>query len=266
MVKLATAVEFIPIPTTGRTRPLVLRCNTDEDDPVELFCKISARCDQSTANLVREVIAAALARDLGLPVPDAFLVEIPRDVARSIPDQQITSDIERSSPIAFGSVRVPNQFSVWKQKSRITRKFREMALAVFVFDVLIYNVDRKTDNPNCLTKGNQIYLIDHELAFTHNLALNSQSPWVFGGLQPERDILREHIFFRHLEGKGSDFSSIINSWEVLSDENVRAYKHAIPAEWSAASNDVRDALDRIRGVCDHIDGCIEEIRRVLNDD
>ena len=48
-------------------------CEADTDHPLELFCKLSAGCDQGVTSLAREVVAACLAADLGLPVPIPYL-------------------------------------------------------------------------------------------------------------------------------------------------------------------------------------------------
>ena len=40
-----------------------------------------------------------------------------------------------------------------------------VALGTFVFDAVIENPDRRPGNPNCLIAGQDIRLIDHELAF-----------------------------------------------------------------------------------------------------
>ena len=60
----------------GRTNPVLMLCGEDSDAPVEVFCKLSAGCDQGVTNLTREAIAACLAADLDLPVPKAYLVDI----------------------------------------------------------------------------------------------------------------------------------------------------------------------------------------------
>jgi hypothetical protein len=44
-----------------------------------------------------------------------------------------------------------------------------VAAAIFVFDAIVQNADRRVDNANCLVKGNEIRIIDHEMTFTHGL-------------------------------------------------------------------------------------------------
>jgi len=53
----------------------------------------------------------------------------------------------------------------------------QTAAEVLVFDAIVQNPDRRADNPNCLVRGDEIRIIDHELAFSHGLVIGSVPPW-----------------------------------------------------------------------------------------
>ncbi len=125
-------------------------CGADTNSPVELFCKLSAGCEEGVTNLAREVVAASLAKDLGLPVPASYLVDIPPALSEVVADRNLASRLRESSSVGFGSAKVGNQFSVWSSGGRIAEAMLPVALSALVFDAVIENPDRRVSNPNCL--------------------------------------------------------------------------------------------------------------------
>lgn len=102
MLARVTAVEYVKPTTVGRTAPSIIICERDDGSTVEVVSKFSAQCDQGVVNLVREVIAACLAADLGLPVPEALLVDVPPQWADTITVQPHGAKIKASASVAFG--------------------------------------------------------------------------------------------------------------------------------------------------------------------
>lgn len=245
----------------GRTGPILSACEVDGGDEVEVFVKLSAGCDQAVVNLTREVIAACLAADLGLPVPKPWLVEIPPEIIPVVADAQIADKLRRSCPVAFGSTRTPG-FSVWSSGQRLSDVMRPVASAILLFDAIIQNPDRRTENPNCLVQGNELRIIDHELAFAHQLILLWRAPWILGGMR-DLETPGRHIFVQELKGAKIDFEPIKSRWTALSDARLQEYEGAIPKEWAAARVDMDAALKLITDARDNIDACIGELRRIL---
>ena len=238
-------------------------CEADTDTPVELFCKLSSGCEEGVSNLAREVIAACLARDLGLPVPVPYLVDIPPEFAEAVADASIAAQLPKSSSVGFGSARVGNQFSAWSKGTQVTEAMVPVALSALVFDAIIENADRRVSNPNCLVAGNCIRLIDHELGFPSKaVVIGWLPPWREGGLG-WLDQDDQHIFCKGLKRRDLDASPLPEVWSGVSDARLREYRAAIPQEWSEALPAVDEALGRIRDGRDNIDGVIAEIQRVL---
>lgn len=258
-----TADEVIRPVSSGRTRPILMLCGVDSETPIELFCKLSSGCDEGVNNLAREVIAACLATDIGLPTPVPYLVEIPPELANVIADPNTSGRIRTSSSVGFGSAKVHNQFNAWMIGSRISDVMVPAALSTFVFDAVIENVDRRPSNPNCLVSGDRFRLIDHEMAFPPSARIIGwRPPWQVGALswmdQPDG-----HIFCKGLKKRDLDFSSLPRVWSQVSDARLLEYRAAIPPEWSPALRSVDEALNRVRNARDNIHGVITEIERVL---
>jgi hypothetical protein len=256
---LLTRVDRVA--TQGRTGPILSACEMEDGSEIEAFVKLSAGCDQGVANLAREAIAACLAADLGLPVPKPWIVEIPPEIIPIVSDAQVADRLRQSCPLAFGSTRTPG-FTAWSKGQHLTEITRPTATGILLFDAIIQNPDRRDENPNCLVRGNDLRIIDHELAFAHRLILFWRAPWVLGGMK-DLETPGRHIFVRELKGAPIDIALIKSRWDGLSDARLREYGKAIPPEWAAAHTDVDAALKLIADARDNIDGCLKELGRIL---
>ena len=261
MIPRAALTRVDRVASQGRTGPILSACELDDGSEVEAFVKLSAGCDQGVVNLAREAIAVCLAADLGLPVPKPMIVEIPPEIIPIVADAQVADRLRKSCPVAFGSTRTPG-FTAWSTGQRLTEATRPTAAGVLLFDAIIQNPDRRDENPNCLLQGNELRIIDHELAFAHRLILLWRAPWVLGGMK-DLETPGRHIFVRELKGAPIDFTSIKSRWNGLSDGRLQEYGRAIPPEWAAAQADIDAALKLIADARDNIDGCITELGRVL---
>lgn len=139
---------------------------------------------------------------------------------------------------------------------------RPVAAGILLFDAIIQNPDRRAENPNCLVRGTDLRIIDHELAFAHRLILLWRAPWVLGGMR-DFETPGRHIFVQELKGAPFDFNEIKSRWTALSDARLQEYDRAIPPEWAAARADIDAALKLIAEARDNIDACIGELGRIL---
>ena len=176
--------------------------------------------------------------------------------------KEVAERVGNSSALAFGSTRAPEQFSIWLPGSRIPEAMFPVAAAIFLFDAIIQNPDRRDANPNCLTSGQEIRIIDHELAFPHLWIAGWKPPWQTGGM----DLLArpgQNIFFAQLRQRNIDFSPLRTAWAGLSEAHLQAYKMAMPAEWAAGQMAIDKALGLIADARDRIDDCLSELGRIL---
>ena len=262
MLERVTAMEYVGAPSNGKTKPAHLVCEKADGSTVELITKVSAACEEGIVNLAREVVAACLAGDLELPIPRPYLVEIPPAFAGIIPDDERRDLFLRSVPVAFGSTFVTGQFGTWSAGNRITDAMLPTAAGVFAFDAIIQNPDRRDGNSNCVVRGDECRIFDHELCFAHDQILFWKPPWVLGGLN-SLTTPGNHIFRAGLVGREVDWGAVTARWQGLSDARLLAYEGAIPVEWAAALPKVSAAVKLIADARDNIDGCLTEIRRVL---
>lgn len=102
MLEQVTAVRFDRRMGSGKTWPCLLSClrSSSEDDELEIITKFSGGCERKVGGLVAEAIAAMLASDLDLPIPEPVLVEFDTEFVDLIKrhDPALGERIGRSVP------------------------------------------------------------------------------------------------------------------------------------------------------------------------
>lgn len=94
---------------------------------------------------------------------------------------------------------------------------------MFAFDALIDNTDRRVVKPNLLTGSDDLFVIDHELAFGF-LRLVAQPPLWRDRLR----FLREHPLFECLRGRHLDLAFFSDRLEQLTDEIIDSICNDVP--------------------------------------
>jgi hypothetical protein len=201
-----------------------------EAEEVEVVVKMEAGCERKKNGLVAEVLAALLASDLGLPVPEPFLVRLERDFAETIPDEGSKALAMQSLGWAFGSKKLPPQYAIFEPQLSLSEDGIPEAAEILAFDVLICNADRRVGKPNCLGNGRRLAIIDHELAFLTEGVIGWKPPWEPGGVYfaPGE---HQHLFYRAVKGKMVDFQRLSDGFERMAQDRFEEYRTALPVEW-----------------------------------
>jgi hypothetical protein len=244
----------------GKTSPAVMTCE-DEDEALEVVVKLSAGCERGEVSLAMEMVSALLAGDLGIPLPEPYFLEMHPEVLDGIPDREWAALAGRSNPLAFGSKLLPVAFNAWTSGTVPVGRMTADAANVLLFDIAIDNVDRRGTNPNCLVRGEDLRVFDHELAFPPHI-FGARPPWEIGSLQylaPRGT----HIFQDALYRRSVDWAPIAAVWKALADPQLDDYGICLPVEWAAAAPQVASAIDKIKRVRDNIDACVVEVQRLL---
>jgi hypothetical protein len=264
MLSLVTAVRFDGRASSGRTVPCRLTCEAADGAEVEVVAKFSDGCDRKVTALAMEAIAAMLAADLDLPVPEPFLVALEPEFIAGLPDADVAERARRSSPVAFGSKHLPPGYTSWPVGKTIPKDAIATAAEIFAFDALIVNEDRRTINPNCLFSGASLFIYDHEMAFPSTEGLIGwQPPWMIGSLASLKQTQR-HLFSEQLCGKPVNFDRLAGAWLTVTDVRLAAYRAALPDAWNSANQHADQALLYIGQVRDNIEAALQEVRRALS--
>jgi hypothetical protein len=198
MVPRITAAQFHRFMSSGRTTPVLCGCEDDLRNRVDDYVvKLRGGLDRRERGLVCELISSGLALHFGIAVPEPALVLIEADFAELVAaaEPQHADRFRNSIGLNFGS-RLLFDVTGWPVDKWIPDAMWQAAVNIFAFDALIQNPDRRYSNQNLFTRGNEVFVYDHELAFSFLEAiLPSTTPWQ---LEAQR-YLTEHAFYRQLK-------------------------------------------------------------------
>jgi hypothetical protein len=104
------------------------------------------------------MVAALLARDLGIPVQPPLVVSV-----GSIFGTRLSGHVG----LCFGTEKWPPGFGQWQPGFHLTPQLRQTLAEILIFDCVIQNIDRRKGNPNCAVRNEDAIPFDHELAFSN---------------------------------------------------------------------------------------------------
>lgn len=260
MMKEVVAVRYDRALSSGRNRPLLVAGDA-EGESVELVAKFEHRCERRVNALIAEALAAMFAADLDLPVPEPFLVRLDPDLSLLL-QESLTGWPKDDVLAAYGSRRLPPAFGVLPQGKAPPATQLAVAAEILAYDVLIDNSDRLPKNPNCLTDGRSLAIIDHELAFP-SFVLGARDPWENGALAHLGLPPTSHLFYDALKGSTLDLNRLSGAVEAVNDERLNQYLQALPTEWLGATSEHGRMLERLRAVRGHMSDIVAQIALVL---
>ncbi|NYI04316.1 HipA family kinase [Allostreptomyces psammosilenae] len=157
MLPLVTATRYVVPLREGGSLPGLI-----EADDLGTYVVKFTGAGQGRKTLVAEILAARLARGLGLPVPDLALVEVDPVIGLGEPDQEVQELLRASPGLNLGMDFLPGSLGFDPLAFEVDP---DLASRVLWFDAFIGNVDRSWRNPNMLLWHGRLHLIDHGAAF-----------------------------------------------------------------------------------------------------
>ena len=196
----------------GMSSPFLCRANNDE----LYWCKGAL---SGMKSLRAEWICANVAKFLQLPIPPFEIMHVDYELAKA---SKVDSAVHFVSPMncyVFASKHVENAVDLMKEHLKGRTIDRTLGVHILLFDSLIHNNDRSPGNSNILSSKDEIWIIDHNNAFS-----SSWDPKTF---------LAEHIFASYFtQAKDADYSDFLVSLKkstILND--VSKHWNEMPSEW-----------------------------------
>jgi hypothetical protein len=255
------ATTYLRRLTAGKTRPAVFRCEHENGDPAgEFVVKFKSGVNSDVTGLTCELVAALATQLLGIPTPEPGLIIIDAALAGVLPgsDAEVARAIRKSAGLNFGTRLLTGGFRTWPIDMAIPLSLFQVAGEIFAFDALIQNPDRRYDNPNVLTRGEEIFAIDHESAFSFIYAIGQLGPaWKVA----DAGFLESHVFYKGLKGRRIEIDRFADALSTMSDDKILGVAATIPTEWKTER--LTKILDHLRVVRDHAKEFADEVRRRL---
>lgn len=260
-----TATQFIKPMSTGRNRPLLLGCEDSAANAFEVVVKMRGKEMDARAQTA-ELVAAQLADDLGLQVPQAAVVDIPAGFHTIIAEKDLAAMVKSSPGLNFGSVNLGAGFTTWPPGRNPAGAQRDQAADIFAFDTLIQNPDRRAVNPNLWARSDKLGVYDHEQAFsflTLPILGGTPKPWQAAKQPKSFQFLEQHIFYRSLRGGRLSLGPIEENLGRLTGKQIQGYVDTVPAAWREGNDFCDQLAEYLAEARKHREGLILFIKHLL---
>lgn len=138
-------------------------------------------------------ICLHLGRASGILVPSPFLVKIEADLVRKNQDPDINDLVSRSLGMNLGLEYIPDALPY---KAAIAEQCESTAKdMIYLFDVLIMNIDRTDLNPNMLVSDRKLYCID----FSNAIGVKKLMTGTEHSENALLTLIRRHPFYKKRE-------------------------------------------------------------------
>ena len=262
MIDHVTATTFHRFLGNGRTSPAIFSCEGGEPTgSTEYVVKLRGGLERRERGLVYELYASMLGSYFGLSCPRPAIVLVEEDLAGGILEELAGDDrkaqiVRNSVGLNFGTQFLVN-LMVWPVDKSVQGSMQEAAIRVYAFDALIQNPDRAFSNPNLGSRNDDLFIFDHELAFSFLLSIfPNRTPWKLA----TEDYLERHVFARVLNRVPfpADFLLLLSE---LSEEVTKYFSEQIPDEWK--SDDLPKIESHLAQMSEHAAEFAEEVTRRL---
>jgi hypothetical protein len=262
VIDQVTATTFHRFLSNGKTSPAIFSCEgSGHPGTNEYVVKLRGGLERGDRGLACELYASILGAYLGMSCPRPAIVLIEADLAAVILGQlgggsrqaQIVRD---SVGLNFGTQFLVN-LTAWPVDKSVPEPLLNAAMKVYAFDALIQNPDRGFNNPNLGSRNDDLFIYDHELAFSFLLSIfPSRTPWKLSA----EDYLSNHVFARAL--KQVQFpGDFLQRLSDLSRQAVRYFSEQIPDAWG--SDDLQKIESHLLLISEHAAEFAEEVTRRL---
>ena len=200
----------------GGSLPAIVSCSDDF-----LYVLKFKGAGQGRKALVAEVICAAIARLVGLRIPELVVADLNEDFARAEADEEIQDLIKFSVGNNLGMHYLKGAITFDRNVTTISN---EEASKVVWLDAFTMNVDRTVRNTNMLIWQKELWIIDNGAALYFH---HSWDNWEEMALKPFVQI-KDHV----LLPEANDVASVNEKMKTILTESVlQSVVDSIPDEW-----------------------------------
>lgn len=262
VIDQVTATAFHRFMDYGRTSPAIFSCEGGETSGgSEYVVKLRGGLELRERGLVYELYASMLGAFLGMSCPRPAIVLIDEDLTGVVleelsGDERKAQIIRDSVGLNFGTEFLVN-ITGWPVDKPVPLPMQAAAIKVYAFDALIQNPDRTFNNPNLGSRNDDLFIFDHEEAFSFLLSIfPSRTPWKLD----TEVYLERHVFARALNQVPFpvDFLQRLSN---LSEKVTAYFSEQIPSVWK--SDDLPKIESHLALMSEHAAEFADEVTRRL---
>lgn len=226
-------VEFRGRLEGGQTRPFIVHAEDNHGHGRDMVLKVRQPDNSDNhfgaTSLATELLCSALARAIGLDVPDYAVVEVVDAFADLVPDVAAKATLKANIGLNFGSAFLEG-FSEWSPDHKHpSERHIQLLESLLVFDATVLNDDRRASRPNLLWRGQRLIPIDHSLT----LAVYVWRPGGVDHMTLLTDLqIRDHCAFQALSERNLPFDAVFEQWAAqITNLALDTFRPHIPASW-----------------------------------
>lgn len=157
LLRTVQATRYVTPLREGGSLPAII-----EADDAGLYVLKFRGSGQGPRALIAELLGAAIARLLGLDVPELVFIELDAELARTEADPEIQALIRASAGLNVGYDYLPGAIAY---DPLVRPPDADLASRIAWFDAFATHVDRTAKNVNMLVWHHKLWLIDHGATF-----------------------------------------------------------------------------------------------------
>jgi len=217
-LRTVTASRYVTPLREGGSLPAIIEADDDG-----LYVLKFRGAGQGPKALIAELLAGEIGRAAGLPVPEIVFVELPAELARTEPDDEIHALIDASAGLNIALDYLPGSVTF---DPLVFVPDAELASAVVWFDAFVCNVDRTARNVNMLIWHRRLWLIDHGASLYFHHAWNSRDQHA---MMPFT-LIKDHVLLKYASALGSVDAQMAS---LLTPDKFERIVRLIPDSWLA---------------------------------
>ena len=230
---------------------MLLRGMTEARRKEDVVTKLMSSERMSRTAALKEMVAALMARQLGIVMPEPCFVDIDQEFVATVDDEQVNMRLGSSLGLNFATVNVVG-LQAFTTLTQLRNDLRDEALKVFYFDLLVQNADRTVTaggKANLFTNRNHLCILDHELAFSFlEMLLPMGSPYELSRHDRE-SLAGKHILFEKLKGLRLNFPILEGFLDTLDTHFWNHVVRVVPSNWQGA--EMAKIRSHVKEVRDH---------------
>lgn len=214
---------------SGANKPVLVIGVDESGIKGDYVVKLRGAERMSNEASMRELLAAFIAMQMEIPVVTPVVVHISNDFVDLLKGNDAWKNASSSIGYNFGS-KYLKDFLIMPVNQQLNSHQLNNAQTIFAFDILIQNSDRRKEKPNTLTNGNEIVILDHELAFGFIFDLfKDPHPWKI----KEKDLewIGLHYLLPKIRHKDFDFDEFSKRLDNLDENFWNTAWGLIPDNW-----------------------------------
>jgi len=226
----------------GRTKPIIVRIKTNDNTETDQYVvKLYGNNELGHHSSLREMLGAKMAIYFDIKSPLPAVMEITTDfVNLAVPGNQKLT-LENSCGYNYSSTYILGA-KIYQNSSLLLKEYQNQALAIFAFDLLLCNYDRRSERPNLFFDDNGFIVYDHEMAFPYSKPISMMNNIPdFKNCFEFRYSFQNHILYNELKRHNNfNIEPFLEKLSSFTNSVFDDMLHGLPKDW------LSDDIEHIR--------------------